>query len=138
MEPGRDYIGVGVGAVVSDVSGRFFLALRGPAARNEAGTWEFPGGTVAYGELLKDAVRREFTEEYGMTIEVTGQLGAFDHVLVGERQHWVSITYLARHSGGEPSIREPDKCSKIGWFAPDALPAPLSVITLANLRRLRG
>ncbi len=138
MEAGRDYIGVGVGAVVSDVRNRLFLARRGPATRNEAETWEFPGGVVVYGELLEDAVRREFAEEYGMTIELTGQLGAFDHVLPSERQHWVSITYLARHSGGEPFIREPGKCSEIGWFDADALPNPLSVITRANLDRLRG
>lgn len=137
MEPGKDYVGVGVGAVVSDVKNRLFLAQRGPAARNEPETWEFPGGVVAYGELLEDAVRREFAEEYGMTIEVTGQLGAFDHILLDEHQHWVSITYLARHTGGEPFLREPGKCSRLGWFAPDALPAPLSVITLANLRALR-
>ena len=73
-----------------------------------------------------------------MTIEITGQLGAFDHILPGEHQHWVSVTYLARHIGGEPSIREPSKCSELGWFATDALPGPLSVISLANLRRLRA
>ena len=138
MQPGRDYIGVGVGGIVSRDSGQLFLARRGPAVRNEAWTWEFPGGLVAYGETLEDAVRREFAEEYGMTIEITGQLGAFDHILPAEHQHWVSVTYLARHTGGEPSIREPSKCSELGWFAVDALPGPLSVISLANLRRLRA
>lgn len=137
MKPGRDYIGVGVGAIVSDARNRLFLARRGPEARNEAGTWEFPGGVVTYGELLEHAVLREFAEEYGMTIEVTGQLGTFDHVLLDEHQHWVSITYLGRHTGGEPSIREPRKCSEIGWFTADALPTPLSVITRANLHRMR-
>jgi hypothetical protein len=41
-----------VGAIVSDARSRLFLAQRGPAARNEAETWEFPGAVVAYGELL--------------------------------------------------------------------------------------
>ena len=135
-KPGRDFIGVGVGAVVSDPQGRVFLARRGPAARNEAGTWEFPGGEVRYGERLADAIRREILEEYGLDIEVTGQLGAFDHLLPDEHEHWVSVTFLARPVGGEPVIREPDKCSEIGWFELDALPAPLSVITQANLRGL--
>ena len=101
-------------------------------------TWEFPGGGVLYGELLEDAVRREFAEEYVMTIEVTGQLGAFGHILHSDHEHWVSVTFLANHSGGEPSIRKPGKCSEIGWFTPGALPAPLSVITLANVHRLWG
>ena len=122
--------------MVSDAKNRLFLARRGPASRNEIGTWEFPGGEVLYGELMDDAIRREFTEEYGISIEVTGQLGAFDHILPSEHEHWVSITFLAKYIGGEPSIREPDKCSEIGWFAFNALPTPLSVITLANVRRL--
>jgi 8-oxo-dGTP diphosphatase len=137
MTAGRDCIGVGVGAVVRDDTGRVFLAQRGPEARNERGLWEFPGGEVSYGETLEDAIRREIAEEYGMTIEVTDQLGAFDHILAAESQHWVSVTFLARVAGGEPVIREPGKCSQIGWFGLDALPEPLSDITVTNLNRLR-
>jgi len=114
-----------------------FLAQRGQEARNERGLWEFPGGELGYGETLEDAVRRELAEEYGMSVEITAQLGAFDHILPAEGQHWVSVTYLARAAGGEPSIREPGKCSQIGWFGLDALPEPLSAVSVANLRRLR-
>ena len=137
MKMGENCIGVGVGAVVRNAEGRVFLAQRGPNARNERGFWEFPGGEVAYGEMLEDAIRREISEEYGISIEVTEQLGAFDHILAAEGQHWVSVTYLARLVGGKPSIREPGKCSQIDWFGLDALPEPLSDITVANLRRLR-
>jgi 8-oxo-dGTP diphosphatase len=134
MQPGRDHVGVGVGAVVSDDRGRLFLARRGPAARNEVGTWEFPGGTVRFGEALEHAITREFDEEYGMVISITGLLGVFDHLLPGE--HWVSITYTARHVSGEPSRREPTKCTEIGWFDRDSLPAPLSLVSHANARAL--
>jgi 8-oxo-dGTP diphosphatase len=137
LVPGRDYIGVGVGAMVAGPASRFFLARRGPAARNEAGAWEFPGGTVEYGELLVDSVVREFREEYGMHIEVFDVLGVFDHVLPAERQHWVSATYLARHLSGSPVIMEPDKCTEIGWFSLDALPSPLSQVTAANVDKYR-
>ncbi|MGA5300634.1 NUDIX domain-containing protein [Nucisporomicrobium flavum] len=126
MVPGRDYVGVGVGAVVRHADGRVFLARRGPAARNEAGCWEFPGGTVDFGETLEETVRREFREEYGMEVEVTGLLGVADHLLPEEGQHWVSVSYAARHVGGVPEIREPGKCTEIGWFDADALPEPLS------------
>ncbi|MEU9992927.1 NUDIX domain-containing protein [Streptomyces sp. NPDC048045] len=131
--PGRDFIGVGVGALVFDDAGRVFMAQRGHGARNEAGSWEFPGGSVAFGELLQDAVCREFFEEYGIRIEVTGFLGMFDHILPQENQHWVSGTYLAHHLSGSPTIREPDKCDAIGWFGLDKLPEPLSDITRLNL-----
>lgn len=130
---GIDHVGVGVGALVFDGEGRVFLAKRGAGARNEAGTWEFPGGGVAFGERLADAVRREFLEEYGMEVEATGLLGVFDHLLPEEGQHWVSATFLAKHVGGTPEIREPGKCLEIGWFRLDALPRPLSRITEENL-----
>ena len=126
MVPGRDHVGVGVGAVVRRGDGRVFLARRGPAARNEAGCWEFPGGTVDFGETLAETVRREFREEYGMAIEVTGLRGVADHLLPAEGQHWVSVTFDARHVGGEPRILEPGKCTEIGWFDEDALPSPLA------------
>ena len=136
--PGRDHIGVGVGAMVLDGTGRVFLARRGPAARNEAGCWEFPGGMVDFGETCAEAVRREFAEEYGMTIEILRLLGVCDHILVEEGQHWVSPAYLARHVGGTPTIREPDKCTDMGWFDPAAPPEPLSQVSRSTLRLYRG
>jgi len=131
--PGRDYIGVGVGAMVADQTGRFFLARRGQAARNETGMWEFPGGGLDFGERLEDSIIREFEEEYGIRIELFAQLGTFDHFLSAEAQHWVSVTYLARLASGIPAILEPDKCAEIGWFPLDALPSPLTQISLDNV-----
>jgi len=135
MIPGRDYIGVGVGAMVFDREGRVFLAKRGPRASNERGYWEFPGGKVSFGEKLIDAVRREFLEEYEMEIEVVELLSVDDHILVEEKQHWISPAYLARHVRGVPRIVEPEKCSAIGWFSLSALPEPLSLITQLDLNR---
>jgi 8-oxo-dGTP diphosphatase len=134
MKPGRDYVGLGVGAMVFNTEGNVFLAQRGPKASNERGTWEFPGGKVDFGEKLTEAVTREFAEEYGMLIEVTELLGVNDHILVEEQQHWVSPTYLARHISGEPRILEPEKCTAIGWFSLSALPAPLSQVTQEDLQ----
>lgn len=134
MIPGRDYIGVGVGAMVFNDEGQVFLAQRGPKAKNERGCWEFPGGSVQFGERLADAVRREFREEYAMEIEVVDLLDVSDHILPDEGQHWVSPTFLARHTAGTPRILEPEKCTAIGWFALDKLPAPLSLVTQDDLR----
>ena len=130
---GFDVIGVGVGAMIFNDQGEVFLSQRGPLAKNERGTWEFPGGSVDYGEKLIDAIQREIMEEYGMVIEVRELLSVDDHILPNEGQHWVSPTYLARHVRGEPCILEPGKCSAIGWFGFDQLPTPLSVISMANV-----
>src|SRR5260221_9242644 len=111
MQPGRDYIGIGVGAMVFNQQGQVFLAKRGPRASNERGTWEFPGGKVSFGEKMAEAVTREFVEEYGMTIEISELLGVNDHILPAEGEHWVSPTFLARYVAGEPRILEPEKCT---------------------------
>jgi mutator protein MutT len=133
MKRGVDYIGVGVGALIVDPQGRIFLARRGPAAKNERGLWEFPGGSVEFGERLADALKREMREEYGIEIAVGELLDVVDHILPEEGQHWVSPTYLCRIVSGTPTIREPGKCTEIAWFAPTDAPRDLTVITHENL-----
>lgn len=137
MKRGVDYIGVGVGALIVDDQGRLFLTQRGPAAQNERGAWEFPGGSVEFGETLADALRREIDEEFGVQIAVGELLDVVDHLLPDEGQHWVSPTFLCTIIAGEPQICEPEKCSAIGWFSPQAMPTPLSQITQKNLARYR-
>jgi len=134
MKAGFDFIGVGVGAMVFNEKGEVFLSQRGEKAKNERGTWEFPGGSVEFGERLSDAVKREFMEEYGISIEIHTLLSVDDHILLAEGQHWVSPTYIAKLVDGEATIQEPEKCSAIGWFALDNLPQPLSLITQYNVR----
>ncbi len=134
MQRGIDYIGVGVGAVLVDEQGRLFLAQRGPRAKNERGLWEFPGGSVEFGETLAAALRREMREEYGIEIAVGELLDVVDHILEDEGQHWVSPSFICKIVSGEPTICEPEKCSEIGWFEVGAMPAGLTRVTQANLK----
>lgn len=122
---------VGVGAMIFDEAGRIFLGKRGQKARNEQGTWELPGGAVDYGETLEAAILREVEEETGLTIRITQLLGAFDHIL--ETEHWVAVVYIAEWVAGNATVREPEKCDAVDWFFLDALPAPLSTISQANI-----
>ena len=117
MKRGIDYIGVGVGAIIVDNQGRLFLSKRGPQAKNERGLWEFPGGSVEFGETLAEALKREMREEYGSEIEVGELLDVVDHILPNEGQHWVSPTFICTIARGEPRIREPGKCTAVGWFS---------------------
>ena len=137
MKRGIDYIGVGVGAIIINPVGQLFLARRGPFANNERGMWEFPGGSVEFGETLAEALKREMREEFGIDIRVGELLDVVDHILVNEKQHWVSPTYLCEIIFGKPQIKEPEKCSQIGWFFPDATPDDLSMITSQNLEHYR-
>jgi 8-oxo-dGTP diphosphatase len=133
MKRGVDYIGVGVGAIIVDQQGRLFFAQRGPMAKNERGLWEFPGGSVEFGETLTNALRREMQEEYGIIIEIGELLDVVDHILPEEKQHWISPTFICKITSGKPEIREPGKCTHIGWFFPYESPKELTQISRLNL-----
>jgi len=137
LRRGIDYIGVGVGALIVDDQGRLFLSRRGIKTKNERGLWEFPGGSVEFGEKLAEALRREMREEYGFEIQVGELLDVVDHILPEEGQHWVSPTFICTITSGEPRILEPTKCAEIGWFAPNQMPEELTVITRINWEHYR-
>ncbi len=79
-QPGKDYIGVGVGALILNEKGDVLLGLRGSLAKNEVGKWEIPGGAVEVGETFEAALHREVREEIGVEIEVKELLTVADHI----------------------------------------------------------
>jgi 8-oxo-dGTP diphosphatase len=137
LKRGIDYIGVGVGAILVNEEGLIFLARRGPTAKNEQGLWEFPGGSVEFGETLAEALQREMYEEYGIKVSIRELVDVVDHILSQEHQHWVSPTFICQIRSGEPYIREPEKCTEIGWFGVDQVPNDLTQITRLNLEHYR-
>lgn len=135
---GRDVIGVGAGALIQNDEGKILLMLRGPAAKNEVGTWEIPGGAIEYGETIAAGLAREIEEELGVVIEVQELLQLCDHILPEEHQHWVSPTYICRIVQGEPVIREPQKCAELRWVTvEEGLALPLSTVTRQDFVALR-
>jgi mutator protein MutT len=138
MKQGKDYIGVGVGAMIFNADGELLLAKRGLAAKNERGCWECPGGSIEFGETMAEAIKREVREELGVEIILKHQLRAVDHLLPDEGQHWVTSPFVAKIVPGQaPKILEPHKCDGIAWFPLNALPRPLSVATQLNMRDYR-
>lgn len=114
---GKDYIGVGVGAMIFNDKGELLLTKRGQAAKNERGCWEIPGGSVDFGETLAQAIVREVKEEMGVDVVVEHQLLAIDHLIPAENQHWVATPFIVRVKRGQtPKILEPHKCEVMGWF----------------------
>lgn len=84
MRKGIDFIGVGTGAIIFNDNGKVFLAKRGLKARNEKGKWDFPGGSVEFGEKIEDAIKREINEEFGIDIEIIDFLEVCNHILPDE------------------------------------------------------
>ena len=126
MKPGIDYIGVGCGPLIINEKGEALLLKRGPRSKNEAGYWTLPGGTVEFDESVEEAICRETKEEVGVPIELLHPLNCTDHQIPAERQHWVSVHYVAKIISGEPKIMEPEKTSDMCWFKLTEMPSPMS------------
>ncbi|OUI85615.1 NUDIX hydrolase [Acetobacter tropicalis] len=124
---------VGCGAAILR-DGRLLLVKR---RRNpEAHHWGLPGGKVDPFETVPAAVAREIQEEIGLSITPQALLCVVDQIDQAQGQHWVAPVYLVEEWRGEPTVREPEALAAVGWFALDALPAPLTEATQQALRAL--
>jgi 8-oxo-dGTP diphosphatase len=126
---------LGCGAAIV-VEGRILLIRRLKAP--EAGRWGLPGGKVDLYEETPAAAAREIAEELGIGIRTDRLLCVADHIDRDAGLHWVCPIYLAEAFEGEPRLMEPDKHADFGWFALDALPEPLTTVTVAAVRALKG
>ncbi len=130
---------ISAGAVIKNNDGKFFMAKRGEKARDDQGTWEFPGGKVLPMETREDAMRRNIKDKYGIEVEITKVLDVYDVIDSEAEDHWVSTTYLCNHASGEPQNLIPDKCDKIGWFSLEEIKKlKTSRITKLNLESLNN
>lgn len=66
----------------------------------DKGRWHFPGGTVRFGETLRQAVQRFARDEAGLRVKILFCLGAVEYFRGKKFGHIVSATYLARPIGG--------------------------------------
>jgi len=134
VKAGRDYVGVGTGALIINENQEFLLIRRGPKAKNDTGVWERPGGEVEFGEKIEDAVRREVREEIGVEIKIIRFLGYTDHILEEGRRHWVSFGFLSTILSGKPRNIEEGKHDAIGWFSLNSLPENITQPTREGIQ----
>lgn len=100
------------------VNQRLLVGLRGEG-KQHANLWEIPGGKVEPGEDEPTALRREFEEELGCTIEVHEQLGVV--TLDEDKTTLVFVAYRCSLVSGEPKALEHGELRWIGEEEIDAL-----------------
>lgn len=99
---------VAVGAVaVRD--GRLLVVRR--ANPPAAGRWSLPGGRVAAGEPLQQAVCRELAEETGLSGRVERLCGVAERM--GEGHHFVIVDYWI--SVDDPTPRPGGDAADVAW-----------------------
>lgn len=131
--PGIDLPGLGCGLAILR-GGKLLLYRRLKAP--EAGRWNIVGGKIDHMERAIDSARREAEEETGLRVGALDFLCLSEQIIEEERQHWLSLIYLAREVEGEPRVTEPEKLPEFGWFPLDALPSPLSRFAADAVRAL--
>lgn len=125
MKPGKDYIGLGVGAIITNDRNEILLLKRPDTItpdRTTAGMWSVPGGEVDFMENSEDAVKREVREEIGVEIDILKPVEYHDQILEKFKVHWHCQSFLSKIKSGEPKILEPNKCDDLDWFDPKKLP----------------
>jgi 8-oxo-dGTP diphosphatase len=132
-QKGKDYIGVGVGAVLLEEERILLLhRLKDP----ETGYWSLPGGGVELGETIENAIKRELKEELSIDIEILELLGVTNHILPESGVHWVSPVFLVRNISGVPRNMEEEKHRKLYWFEVNQLPELLTLTTVHAINLL--
>jgi ADP-ribose pyrophosphatase YjhB (NUDIX family) len=105
---------------VLDEGGRVLLARRG--VEPFRGLWDTPGGFVAPGETLEDAVRRELREEAGVEVEVVRLVATVPDVYGDGGDPTINAFFECRLTAGDP--QPDDDVAELRWFDPGELPQP--------------
>jgi 8-oxo-dGTP diphosphatase len=86
-------------------AGLLLVASRYP--NHALALWNLPGGRRREGELLEDALRREFLEETGLTIEPAGLRYVSESYDPVSATHFLNVTFTVT-ADGEPSAADGD------------------------------
>jgi 8-oxo-dGTP pyrophosphatase MutT (NUDIX family) len=87
------------------------------------GLWHLPSGKLDAGESALHAAAREADEEVGVLIEPDDLRHVHTlHVNGSGPEPRLGLFFETHRWVGEPTNREPDKCSAVAWFALNDLP----------------
>ncbi len=113
-------------AVILRRTDQLLLCHRSPSRRWYPDVWDFPGGHLEPGESPGEALRRELTEELGVTLTAVDGPPVIRRTDPGTG---LDLTvWTSRHWQGPIANLQPDEHDAIAWFTPAELPA----LTLAD------
>jgi len=127
---------VGARGLVRDDAGRILLIRR-----TDNGVWAMPGGAMELGESIAECAVREVWEETGIRASAAEPFAIYSGAqytytnVFGDTYQLFLVAFELTGWTGE-LLPDPEEASAAGFFAPDALPEPLSRSTAETLADL--
>jgi 8-oxo-dGTP diphosphatase len=114
---------VGICAAARTPDGRWLLIRRA-----DTGTWALPGGTLEWGETLKDGLRRELDEEAGVVgYELTRVVGVYSRPDRDPRFHAVTVVAACTIEPPQKPPSNPLEILEARLFTEAELPAEMAM-----------
>jgi 8-oxo-dGTP diphosphatase len=105
-----------VTAAIIEKDGKFLITQR-PLGRHNGGRWEFPGGTVEFGEDLRMCLKREVYEEMGIDVKVEESFD-YSSFVYNEYKNVFLLGFRCKYLSGE--IQKKD-ISDFKWLTPEEM-----------------
>jgi len=114
---------VGIAAAARTPDGRWLLIRRA-----DTGTWALPGGTLEWGEVLREAIVRELEEEAGVTeCRIVRVVGVFSRPDRDPRFHAVTIVVECEVAPPVKKPVNPVEIREVGLFSAESAPKDLAL-----------
>ena len=107
-------------ACIAYKDGKILVAHRNPTGQM-GGRWEFPGGKVEKGESDEEAVVREFSEEFGVLVEVGEKIGETFFMHNGDQVALHAYEIFVPHDGIAEKYTLTEH-TEYKWVAPAEIP----------------
>lgn len=118
--------------------GQILLTRRRDTNPDFDGLWHLPSGKLDTGESALHAAAREADEEIGVLIAPDDLRHVHTlHVNGSGPEPRLGLFFETRNWIGEPTNREPHKCSAVTWFPLDGLPDELIDYPAAGIHAYR-
>lgn len=124
--------------VLHPSSERFLVLKRADGDLSGAGQWDFPGGSVDFGELHLPALEREIWEESGLAIHAPAIVEVITKFEPAQQIYSIFLAYQCRALSSDVCLSE--EHSDYCWVTPgewQAFDAPLSLKQIVNVYMMR-
>lgn len=101
--------------------GKLLILKRSSSEPLYPNLFELPSGKVEFGEDTDTALKREFSEETGLSISVEQPILTFTYVTDGGKRHTVEIWFLVKINDGNDNVRLNEEHTDFKWITKDEI-----------------